>query len=73
MDIRGEIAHGGRDAGVKGAAERQVPAETHTRRADAAVARWESQERGDGEGGVFVVGGEILKKKGEGKQKVWVR
>lgn len=60
MDVRGEIAHGRRDALVERAAERQVPAEAHARRADAAVARGQVQERGDGESGVFVVGGEGL-------------
>ncbi len=38
MYVGGEIAHGGRDALVEGAAERQVPAEAHARGADAAGA-----------------------------------
>ncbi len=60
MDVRGEIAHGGRDAPVEGAAERQVPAEAHARGADAAGAGGEGEEGGDGEGGVFVVGVDFL-------------
>lgn len=61
MHVRGEIAHGGRDARVQGAAERQVPAEAHARRADAAGARRQVQQRAHGQAGVFVVGGEVLR------------
>ena len=62
MYVGGEVAYGGRDALVEGAAEGEMAAETHTRCADAAGAGWEREEGGDGEGGVFVVGVDFLKK-----------
>ncbi len=60
MDIRRKVTNSGRDAPVQRAAVREMPTEAHARRADAAVAGWEGEEGGDGEGGVFVVGGEFL-------------
>lgn len=60
MQIRGEVADGGRDAGVESAAVGEVAAETHARGADSAGAGWQGEEVGDCEGGVFVVGGEGL-------------
>ncbi len=60
MNIRREIADSSRDAPVQRTAVREMPAEAHARRADAAGTGWEVQEGGDGEGGVFVVGGEFL-------------
>lgn len=53
--VRGEVAHGGGDALVECAAECQMPAQTHARCADAAVAGGEGEEGRDGESGVFVV------------------
>lgn len=72
MYIRREIAHRSRDSRVQRAAVRQMAAETHARRSDAAVACWEGQERGDGERGVFVVGGEFLCVSQRGSTKVQI-
>lgn len=60
MYICREIADSSRDSRVQRTAVREMPTETHARRADAAGAGWEGEEGGDGEGGVFVVGGEFL-------------
>jgi hypothetical protein len=60
VDVGGEIAHGGSDAFVEGAAESEVAAETHSRGADAAVAGLHAREEVDAQRGVFVVGRELL-------------
>lgn len=60
VDICREIAHRGRDTRVECAAVCEVPAETHARGADAAVACLEPQKGGDGELGVFVISGQLL-------------
>lgn len=60
MDVGGEEAHGGLDAGVEGAAEGQVPAQAHARGADAAVACGQGEQRVDGELRVLVVGRDLL-------------
>lgn len=60
MDIRRKVTHRSRDAPVQRAAVREMPTEAHARGPDAAGAGWEGEEGGDGEGGVFVVGGEFL-------------
>ena len=58
--IRGEIAHGGRDALIECAAECQVSAKAHARCANPAVAGGEREESRDGDSGVFVVGVNFL-------------
>jgi len=60
MQIRSKITHRRTNPPIKRAAQGQVPTETHARGADAAGAGGKGEEVGDGQGGVFVVGGEGL-------------
>ena len=60
VHISSEIAHGRPHPPIKRAPESQMPAQTHPRRADAAIARFELGEAVDAEGRVFVVGGDFL-------------
>jgi hypothetical protein len=60
VDVCCEVADCGADAGVERAAVGEVAAEAHACCADSAIAGFEAFEEVDGEGGVFVVGGELL-------------
>lgn len=60
MYIRGEITYRGADAAVERATIREMPAETHSRGADTAIAGGKGEESGNGERGVLVVGRDFL-------------
>jgi hypothetical protein len=60
VDVGCEVADCCCDAGVQRAAVREVAAEAHAGCADSAGAGFEVFEEVDGEGGVFIVGGELF-------------
>ena len=55
VDVRREVAHGGRDAWVRGAPVREVPAQAHSCRPDHAGACGQGEKVRYAQGGVFVV------------------
>ena len=60
VDVGSEVADGGADPWVERAAVGEVAAEAHACCADAACACWKGEQGVDGEGGVFVVCGDLL-------------
>lgn len=55
VDVGGEVAHGGSDAFVEGAAEGEVAAETHSCGANTAVASLHAREKIDAQCSIFIV------------------
>ena len=55
VDVGGEVAHGGSDAFVEGAAEGEVAAETHSCGTNTAVASLHAREKVNTQCSIFVV------------------
>ena len=60
VEVCGEVADCSSHTAIKSAAIGEMPTQTHSSGADSAIAGLEREEKVDGEGSVFVVGGELL-------------